>query len=516
MIMTYRVFFSFLILGLLSVCGQQFNSPCPDYFGYRQDSGGIYGLITIKSFGVVSSLLVRANFTIAGRLPSTYAGSLQPIGTELYLLRDFNRGKTLEYRVSFPVVSPLPRLTSISVNDKLVCYGPGDSIGEVQYITTISLQHMLFYKTGTQGIYGHDTKLAEQLPATLPHTNGGDGILFYYYKNFNGDPWINYVNPFTIDNSKPVYVPPKPLTPAPVPEYVVTATPATRRPPRPEPDPLSIKPEPQSTKCGINSKNDNPDAIPAAPLIYNGVTYDPGEWPWLVAMYQRRFGNLNYICAGTLVTANHIVSAAHCIHRKSTYTRKKNIVIRAGIYGLEDWNDDIVTRSLKEVYIHEDYNSTTLENDILIMTLESPVPFNKMIQPACLWSGPIVLNEIVGKSGIVAGWGANEQGSGGKGIPRMVTMPVVSTEDCKASKPDFHRLTSSRTLCAGDRTGAGPCLGDSGGGLYLLHRGRWRLRGIVSLSLLSDDESQCDLKQYIVFTDAAQYMPWITDVLSIT
>lgn len=50
---------------------------------------------------------------------------------------------------------------------------------------------MLFYKTGTQGIYGHDTKLAEQLPATLPHTNGGDGILFYYYKNFNGDPWIN-------------------------------------------------------------------------------------------------------------------------------------------------------------------------------------------------------------------------------------------------------------------------------------------------------------------------------------
>lgn len=49
----------------------------------------------------------------------------------------------------------------------------------------------------------------------------------------------------------------------------------------------------------------------------------------------------------------------------------------------------------------------------------------------------------------VAGWGANEMGPGGKGEPRMVSMPIVSTATCKASKLDFHGLTSSKTICAG-------------------------------------------------------------------
>ncbi|CAH2233403.1 jg27231 [Pararge aegeria aegeria] len=204
------------------------------------------------------------------------------------------------------------------------------------------------------------------------------------------------------------------------------------------------------------------------------------------------------------------------MQRKSTYTAIKNLVVRAGVFNLEDWTDDDITvnRGLASAAIHDAYNASTLANDILVMTLTKSVPFSMHIKPACLWSGNTNLKMIVGKSGVVAGWGANEMGPGGKGEPRMVEMPIVSTETCRSSKAEFHKLTSSRTLCAGDHSGAGPCLGDSGGGLYILDNGRWRIRGVVSLSLWAEGDASCNLDDYIVFTDTAQYLPWIKNVMS--
>lgn len=64
----------------------------------------------------------------------------------------------------------------------------------------------------------------------------------------------------------------------------------------------------------------------------------------------------------------------------------------------------------------------------------------------------------------------------------------------------------------GDRLGSGPCRGDFGGGLYILDGGRWQLRGIVSQALLFEDLS-CNLYEYTVFTDVAQYNRWIQWVL---
>ena len=39
---------------------------------------------------------------------------------------------------------------------------------------------------------------------------------------------------------------------------------------------------------------------------------------------------------------------------------------------------------------------------------------------------------------------------------------------------------------------------------------RWYLRGVVHLSLLDKENMQCDLKSYLVYTDVAMYMDWIT------
>ncbi|XP_050353349.1 serine protease gd-like isoform X2 [Nymphalis io] len=509
----YRVSFSFVFMGFLCVCGQNVKSPCPQYFDYKSDNTGLHGFINLQPFGFVPSLLVRANFTIAARLPSTYAGNLHPIGSELYLLQEFNRGVPLQYRVNFPVISPVPKLTALTVNDNVLCYGTGDVPGEAAYVTTISLQHMLFFKSGTDGLYAvintpsqapsYEIEPEQQTP---PQT-------------INNRPQTNFnINNNQVEGQRGDEAPKRPG------ERPGATT--TQRPIRPTTRKTwPVKPsgagqnsqQPGGTlnalECGING-----GAHDHIPLVYNGFSYDRGEWPWLVALYKRKFSSLSYICAGTLVSEKHVVSAAHCMQRKSSYTSIKNIVVKAGVYNLEDWSDDItVTRTLTAAAIHDAYNASSLANDILVMTLDKNIPLSNFIKPACLWSGSTDLNRIVGQSGVVAGWGANEMGPGGKGEPRMVRMPIVSTATCRASKPEFHKLTSSKTLCAGDHSGSGPCLGDSGGGLYILDNGRWRLRGVVSLSLWTENgESTCNLEDYVVFTDTAQYLPWITDVMTNT
>lgn len=64
----YSAFCVFLVLGPILITGQYVESPCPNIFEYKNDGGGIYGLIHLRSTGPVSSVFIRANFTIAARL----------------------------------------------------------------------------------------------------------------------------------------------------------------------------------------------------------------------------------------------------------------------------------------------------------------------------------------------------------------------------------------------------------------------------------------------------------------
>uniref|UniRef100_A0A2A4IWA2 Peptidase S1 domain-containing protein n=1 Tax=Heliothis virescens TaxID=7102 RepID=A0A2A4IWA2_HELVI len=253
------------------------------------------------------------------------------------------------------------------------------------------------------------------------------------------------------------------------------------------------------------------------PLIYNGRSYSRGDIPWLVAVYKSEAATLRFICGGTLVSDRHVLTAAHCMQRRGESTHMRDIVVKVGVHNLNDWSDDItVTRTLMTAAIHDSFNPATLQNDILIFTLNKRVTFNTYIRPACLWGDDTDQSRVVGATGIVAGWG--DQGVGGvgkQGEPHMVRIPIASTKDCRASKSDFHKITYDTTLCAGDRNGSGPCIGDSGGGLYLLDGGKWRLRGIVSVSLrAANGDNTCNLNEYIVFTDTAQYLSWIKKILA--
>lgn len=501
------------VLVFLCVSGQA-QSPCPETFNYQDDGEQMHGVINIQPNGPVSHVQLKANFTIAARLPTNYFGSLEPLHLNS-LERRLARGEPIKYKVNFPVTSPLPMLTSVTANGKLLCYGPGDVPGHNQVVTTINLEHILTLNSGLNSRpFLTDFIVPE---ATLEPSYSPDVTkvnVVYEDNTFEEMAWTTRrsrprpeVQILEMDLSQPVLPTIEATSPRPVvtPNRGFAVTQTQEIIPK---EPVETKP----VECGVPGSG-------SRPLILLGDEYFRGEWPWMVAIFKINMRQLSFICSGSLISEHHVVTAAHCMFVREIVTKTKDVVIKVGAFDLDDLSDDIS----KTVYIdkatrHEGFDPYTLKNDILIMTLQKKVVYNDYIRPVCLWSEDNTdLDQIVNKRGIVTGWGTNEHNEPGRGKPRKARIPIVSTETCRSSNEDFNKLTSDFTFCAGDRNGTGPCNGDSGGGLYMREKGekQWRLRGIVSVSLHSDDgEYSCNVQQYIVFTDVAKYLSWIKRIVS--
>jgi Trypsin len=88
-------------------------------------------------------------------------------------------------------------------------------------------------------------------------------------------------------------------------------------------------------------------------------------------------------------------------------------------------------------------------------------------------------------------------------------VPIKSQEDCFIKNPEFTLVASKRTFCGGSRDGStGPCIGDSGSGMFIQFQNTFFLRGIVSSSLI-DQDTTCDVTNYALYTDVFKFLPWV-------
>ena len=247
-------------------------------------------------------------------------------------------------------------------------------------------------------------------------------------------------------------------------------------------------------------------------LIVGGNAIERGQWPWLGALYSINATEKTFICGSTLISANLLITAAHCIQNKfEKVPRAPNeIVIFLGKYDL----NDAVERGSVPVYpsdiqIHPDWSIYTdrYDADIAIIIIENPVPLSQHIFPACLWNE---IEEPSEEHGYIVGWGKTETGSNAfSSKPRQVKVKMVVNEVCLLDNPKFATISSNRTFCAGGQ-GAGPCTGDSGGGYFIKVERKWFLRGVVSASFV--ENGFCDVNSYAVFTNTILYKDWIVQV----
>ncbi|XP_070501904.1 uncharacterized protein [Chironomus tepperi] len=248
--------------------------------------------------------------------------------------------------------------------------------------------------------------------------------------------------------------------------------------------------------------------IKGAGTIIGGRYAPRGNFPW-IAVLSTASGE--YICGGTLVSKQKVVTAGHCIQDKHAPkpTLAGEVIVQLGTYDL-DRKIEVgrASHAVQSINVHPDWNTLTqaFDADIAVLVLDIEVTFSGFIQPICL------VQATSASTGVVVGYGVSEDGTKKhENIPKILETPIHSNEDCFLNNFLLAKLSSKRTFCGGTGTGIGVCRGDSGNGLFVTDGTTYYLRGIVSSSLIGGPYG-CDVDTYSVFTDVTKYIDWINKV----
>lgn len=159
------------------------------------------------------------------------------------------------------------------------------------------------------------------------------------------------------------------------------------------------------------------------------------------------------------MTRSFTLQAAHYIQYKDSAIslKAKDIILTFGTNNLDNLLEPgVVVQSVAEIHVHPDWNAWTqrFDADIAMLIMEDPIAFTRYIKPICIW----VDGEVDVKSGIVTGWGRDENDSNGKHL-KQLTVPLETNEICYYEDYNFAKISSLRTFCAGSRNGSGVCNG---------------------------------------------------------
>lgn len=235
--------------------------------------------------------------------------------------------------------------------------------------------------------------------------------------------------------------------------------------------------------------------------IVGGQPADPGEWPWQVMVLPR-----GYLCGGSLIGAEWVITAAHCVYDgNGNLFNPTSVSVRLGEHDLSVTEGSEQARGVIEIIAHDDYDSWTNDNDIALLRLASPVVLNERVAPIGLLSADDEnILAAPGVSAYVTGWGTTAEGGSAATKLMEVDVPVVSNSTCNST----YGIITGNMICAGYKEGGkDSCQGDSGGPLVVPdNRGGWQLAGVVSFGYGCARSGF-----YGVYTRASHYVDWIMD-----
>jgi hypothetical protein len=230
--------------------------------------------------------------------------------------------------------------------------------------------------------------------------------------------------------------------------------------------------------------------------IIGGTAASISDFPWIVY-----FRSGNYVCGGSIIAPDWILTAAHCTEDVNFIpTLPADMSVIAGLE-IPTVNNTSNTYNVSQVFVHENYNHTTFENDIALLKLKTPINNGK--------SKPIKLitkNDVAegatapGVQAWVAGWGSTSPYFLYPSAKLLkVQLPIVSTEQAM----QVWQTIPSTALMAGFEYGLkDACSGDSGGPLTVPVYGEQRLAGIVSWG-----NDKCNT--YAGYTRVSDFLGWI-------
>ena len=233
---------------------------------------------------------------------------------------------------------------------------------------------------------------------------------------------------------------------------------------------------------------------PAAAVINGTTTRDPNGARSFVVRIESTEGE---ICSGTLIAPDLVLSAAHCVMRPAGYT-----VISVD-RGFRQHRTPVIAASM-----HPDFvPGTTPEDqpgvDLALLKLERPlggdyVPLDPRSAAAIDTGAPV---DIAG-FGVVA---ENRRGSARVlRLAHLVSIGSLQVANRVTVVTDRQRMAET--------SGAGACLGDSGGPILAGGPGGYRIVGVVSWSsgaMRQDARHRTACGGFTAVTPVAEHTGWI-------
>jgi trypsin len=236
----------------------------------------------------------------------------------------------------------------------------------------------------------------------------------------------------------------------------------------------------------------------AAALVFTGsgmhraeaVTYAQGSssgatHPWVVSI---RSASGDPLCTGTLIAAQIVMTAAHCIDGVS-----KPLSVRAGAS-----NSSVAADAY---LVHPRYDRNEYVNDIGLVHLSTPIKAN---YPSLAPVDDRKLFERYGQDLQVLGWGRDERGTTGQRL-RWTSQRDISEKGKSVIGGSF----DPRAMIAAGRWEqklkkySGACSGDSGGPLAT-KQARPVVVGVVSFGA-----ERCSTRVPTVYTRVANHSAWL-------
>jgi len=241
------------------------------------------------------------------------------------------------------------------------------------------------------------------------------------------------------------------------------------------------------------------------------------SFPWQVVLHFNGF----QICAGSIISADHIITAAHCVHNTNkSPTSPISISSLTVMYGTPFAEYDATfAKTLKDIVIHPKYKPATVENDIAVLFLKTSIAEladgsggTPEVQAIKLLSDGSTPKE--GEDAYIAGWGklCNSAVCPTSSYIQAAIMNVQADPDSQVCGWYGDTYKHQTMLCAGCMEGnIDACQGDSGGGLVVVaENGDPILAGIVSWG------NGC-AKPYFpgIYTRVSAFVDWVEQTTSV-
>jgi Trypsin len=246
--------------------------------------------------------------------------------------------------------------------------------------------------------------------------------------------------------------------------------------------------------CSQNGMPENtvPDAT-LEPEIVGGVEANAGAYPWMTRLLR----NGSTTCGGSLLHQSWVLTAAHCVDGTVT-AASLSVVLGDHQRSVNEGTEQ--TRTIAQIIIHPGFNATTMNNDLALLRLSTPVTLNArvgIVRIASLPAAGTMLRTI--------GWGVTSEGGVLADRLRQVDVPLVAQGTCADTYPVSGNpldITASM-FCAGPPEGLrDACQGDSGGPIFLP-----TTRYLVGLVSWGIGCARPDL--FGVYTNLGRFSGWI-------